>query len=373
MNIFTLIIIILIILLLLIIIALIKYKKRQEVDHCIPKIFQFNSQFNNYEQSDNLNSPLLDIANDFKIIQMNNFKNANLILFTDYSLYDQHFNKIKYKDKCNYKIMAINGIDMLANKKILAEKLVNTGLIPQSYSLDNDISKKKILADHFDNKIYFLKKNIQRQQGNLITKDIDFIINKASSENYVVCQELLQDPFIVNGRKINMRIYLLIVIKNNICDFYIYNDGFIYYTAKHFEKNSTDNDVNITSGFIDRKVYDENPLTIHDMYKHIGYEKSKIIQQNIEKCFSKIYKIYKDDFILLNKNTPGIKFCVYGADIAPDENLNIKIIELNKGPSLESKDERDGLLKYNMIRDAFGIVHILDDSEVNINNFILII
>ena len=40
-----------------------------------------------------------------------------------------------------------------------------------------------------------------------------------------------------------------------------------------------------------------------------------------------------------------MKFQIFGADIAPDENLNVTIMEINKGPDIGFKDERDGNLK----------------------------
>ena len=94
------------------------------------------------------------------------------------------------------------------------------------------------------------------------------------------------------------------------------------------------------------------------------------LQNNIENCFSRIKDIYKADLIEKNSTTPGIKFCIYGTDIAPDNTLNVKLIECNKGPSLSKFDDRDGALKYEMVRDAFAVVDIINDNTKS--NFILI-
>lgn len=356
------------------VLLLMKQRKHEDFDMCNPRIFQFSSSFNNYDHSDELKFPFADVAPQFGIERVKKFDDANLIFFTDYTLYDQNFNKIKYKDKCNYKIFAINGIDQLANKKILAEKLHGKGLTPFSYPLDDPLAIKNLRNDHKDGKLYIIKKNVQRQEGNLITKDIDYIVKKAWSDKYVVCQELLQDPLLINNRKINMRIYLLIVIRKNLCEWFIYNDGFMYYTPKLFESNSVDKDVNITTGYIDRKVYEENPLTIKDLYKLIGPNDSSQLQQNIEKCLASIRDIYKDDLVRLNKDTPGTKFCIYGVDIAPNNILDVTVIELNKGPSLAKHDDRDGELKLAMIRDSFAVLGIIPDNErgVHSKNFILL-
>ena len=226
--------------------------------------------------------------------------------------------------------------------------------------------------NHYPGKIYFLKSNLQRQEGNLITKDIDFILNNAWDKNFVVAQDLMQNPFTVDGHKINLRVYLLIVIRKNLCDFYIYNDGFVYYAKKKFEPNSIDREVNITSGFGDRSIYEDHPLTTQDLYKHIGPDIASKMQHNIEQAFSEIYKVYKQDFIDKNINVPGISFNLYGVDIAPGADLSVTVLEANKGPSIDKKSERDGDLNYAMSRDLFGVVSIISGKDVHPDNWIQI-
>jgi hypothetical protein len=219
--------------------------------------------------------------------------------------------------------------------------------------------------------IYILKKNIQRQEGILITKDIDYIKDKAYKDGYIVCQELLQDPFLVNKRKINMRVYLLIVINKSDIDMYIYNDGFMYYTPKFFEKNNLEKDVNVTTGYIDRQVYVDNPLTHHDLYKFLGNEKSNLLKTNMVTMFKEFKNVYTSELLELNKNSKNKRFNIFGVDIAPDENLDVKTIELNKSPDLSYKDERDGAVKLNMVKNMLSLVGILQKDNVS-QNFIKI-
>lgn len=345
-----------------------KQRKVADAKNCVPTIFQFNASFDNTEQTEKPGLPFSELMEQYHIKLTDKFEDANTILFTDYTLYDQNFGKIKYQDRCNYKVFAIHGIDLLANKKILAEKLRGTKYVPTSYSLDNPDDIEQLKRDHKPQNTYILKKNVQRQEGMKITDDLNFIVNDALKEGFIVCQELLQNPLIVNKRKINLRVYLIVVLTRNVCDFYIYNNGFIYYTPKYFEKNNSDKDVNITTGYIDRSVYAENPLTIQDLYNHLGKTQSQKLHSNIVKCFEKIHSIYKKELVTLNKQTPGIKFVIMGCDIAPDENLDVKIHEINKGPDLSYKDERDKQVKYTLTRDTFGLLGIVKD--VNYENFI---
>ena len=106
----------------------------------------------------------------------------------------------------------------------------------------------------------------------------EIIKNKENDEKndypYVVVQELLQDPYTISGRKINLRVYVLVVKNNNKTNLYIYSDGFMYYTAELFQKNSTDTKINITTGYIDRKVYEENPLTHNDFKSYLDSDRN---------------------------------------------------------------------------------------------------
>ena len=57
------------------------------------------------------------------------------------------------------------------------------------------------------------------------------------------------------------------------------------------------------------------------------------------------------------------KFQVFGADIAPDENLKATLMEINKGPDLGYKDGRDGDLKKSMVEDIFKIAELKGDHS----------
>lgn len=155
---------------------------------------------------------------------------------------------------------------------------------------------------------------------------------------------------------------------------YIYKDGFIYYAAKPFVNNSMDRDVNITTGYIDRQIYIDNPLTIQNLQTQFSSEQNLLFEKNMIKLFTIICKsikpiIYKLDVVeeSIFKN----KFNILGCDIAVDNDLNLKLMEINKGPDLDYKDFRDKNVKYNMIQDSLRIVQVINDNVPT--NFIQIL
>jgi hypothetical protein len=139
---------------------------------------------------------------------------------------------------------------------------------------------------------------------------------------------------------------------------------------------------NITTGYIDRQVYDVNPLTQQDFRIYLDnpdrelnqFEKN-IRNQNLiisQVVFQRIYDLFKNVFIAIynkiNKNskiTNKLTFQLFGADIAINNELMPSLMEINKGPDLGSKDKRDGDVKYKVVSDIFRIIKIIDDNEQN--------
>jgi hypothetical protein len=141
--------------------------------------------------------------------------------------------------------------------------------------------------------------------------------------------------------------------------FYVFKDGFLYYTPKPFKRNSTRVDEIITTGYIDRSIYEHNPMTHQDLAQYIGIEAYNILVKNIDFAINAVRECYSDMLSDKNKRLQGTKFSIFGVDIAPDNKLGCKIMEINKGPDLTYKDERDRKVKLNMVKDALNIVGIM--------------
>jgi tubulin polyglutamylase TTLL9 len=239
------------------------------------------------------------------------------------------------------------------------------------------------------NEIYILKKNVQRKEGLKLTQNFFEIID-ASKENYKVVQKYITDLYLVNGRKINLRIYVL-VIKDTYGNIklLVYQDGFMYYTPELFEKNDTSFERNITTGYVDRQIYIDNPLTHNDFrnflddpnrkktiieeYYNYAYKNklSNYIFSQIYQLIGTIFKTYEN---IIGTNLYGVGFQLYGVDIAINEKLQPMIMEINKGPDLKAKDDRDRELKTKLCTDilkSIGLLNPIDNSEEN--NFVLVL
>lgn len=311
------------------------------------------------------------------------------------------------------RVLIIEGADEITAKNYLWKNLFNEyglkkscELSPNTYLLtepQRSIDIIRLEEGHKPGKLYIMKKNIQRQTGLEIVDNIDIIKN--NPKGYVLAQDLLEDSYLVNGRKINLRVYIIVVCHKNKKHVYMFNDGFMYYTKQPFVKGDKSPDNHITTGYVDRDVYVKNPLTHTDFKKYLdmnegdkyhetnnprtlsqlenniryqGYDISEVVFDRIQKLIYDVFMSFKNVICRCNDdyNNP-VPICndyavqIFGADVAINENLHPQIIEINKGPDLSPKDERDGVVKHKMFSDMLEIIGI--KHLTNENGFIHIL
>ncbi len=289
-------------------------------------------------------------------------------------LYDNTDMEIQNMPKTiNNYYMVINKCDTFVGKNYLwmytnlfypKDKVLT--FMPNSY-LTYDYKSMEIFKNEFTpNKLYILKKNIQRQANIKIFGDYDEIIKAITEDKeYIIIQELLQNPFLVNGRKINLRVYFMLVIKDDTYSIYVYDNGFMYYTPNMFKKGSTEIDTNVTTGYIDRKVYDENPLTHDDFKTFVGKEKAEIIFNNIRILLKNVMEPYGTTLVNMQPFRGSTQFQIFGSDVAVNDDLTASLMEINKGPDLNPKDDRDAALKTKLMEDVFATVGVIPGDGNN--------
>ena len=268
------------------------------------------------------------------------------------------------------KIFLIKGCDNLSRKDNIWSNLVNaygraraSKYMPMTYLTETKASSDLALfkKDYTAGDVYILKKNKQRQQGLKVLNNYEEIMSSVD-DGYVIIQHMLQDPYIINGRKTNCRVYLLIVCHAGEKKAYMYDNGFMYYSRTPFKPNSVDMDRIITTGYGDRAFYQKNPLTLKDMVKHVGpkvdiISRGKDLLRNIWKACNPVLcsepkgKMYKN-----------ITFQLFGCDVAYNDKLVPQLIEINKGPDLSGKDERDSALKFGLVEDIFRTIGVITDD-----------
>jgi len=308
---------------------------------------------------------LLKLPNAFNVVFMKDkrFKHtrdvnaANIVFFerlTDihvlYKTIDDD-SKLYYSLACIDHISSKSRLYEMLNKRLGSQvsHLVPATLAINSRTTVEDI--EKFAQSSGTNKLIF-KSNVQQQRGLNISSVEDS--NTVNLREFVVVQELLFDAYLIAGHKINLRQYVI-----GTCDkysklhFFAYTDGFVYYASDKFEEDTFD--AHVTSGHIDRKIYEANPLTIKDFERSL--DKDCITFMNNKKgCLRTMFAAITPDLEEIEKKVPVAKFTILGVDLHVTSELKILVMEINKGCDLSFKDSRDGRLKEKMIRDTLSLV-----------------
>ena len=297
----------------------------------------------------------------------------NIYVPCGYNNIERELLTIKTTNLNNKYIFGINGCDSIVSKNKIWESLVNcfgrneaSLYMPESFVLhrskDMDLFKKK----YNSKTIYILKKNIQRKEGLKLTSNLDVILNSVL-DNYRVVQKYLTNLYLINKRKVNLRIYLLIVIKNGQKTFYVSKIGKCIYTRKEYNDNNFDFESNITSYNLDMNVYKNNPRNFNELYNYVNKKSknSNILSNNIDNLLRKISQCLSNNIYQSSNIKNTTCFQLFGADVIFDNDLNAYLLELNKGPDMIPRDEHDKIMKKKVQEDMFKIVGILPNDGNN--------
>ena len=318
-------------------------------------------------------SPLIkEIFDEYQLERVFN-KNYNIFLPCNYTNIK---NEMKEFKQCNNKlIFGISNCDLIVSKsnlwQLLEKKYSRKNakkIMPESHVLKNKNHMILFNKDYNSDELYLLKKNIQQKKGILITQDIN-VINNAYKDKFVVVQKYLKNQYLYNNRKLNLRIYILVIIKNKNKHVYINKKGKCIYSNKDYDENDLNPEIHLTSYNLDQNIYNKFPETFEELnYKLKGNKFSEL--------FNKIIKICKLTF------KPGLQFIndkkfnyctnfqLFGLDFILDNNFNPYLLEINKGPDMIPKNEKDKILKKNIYYDVFSSVDIIKRDT---NNFLKIL
>ena len=277
----------------------------------------------------------------------------------------------KIKDIKNKLIFGVHGCDLIVSKNNVWKLLENkfgrnkaSKLMPETYILFNEEHMELFKKNYNENDVYIMKKNIQRKQGLLLTSDYNLITNN-DDDKFRIVQKYIKDTFMINKRKLNLRVYLLIVAKNNQLTSYYYKNGKCIYTNKDYT-NSLDLEENITSLNMDINIYQKNPFDLFELAQYLGREKYILLLNNIKNNLLNLEKSYKSILLRLNKNNNNnVHFQLFGLDYIFTKNLDVYLLELNKGPDMSSKNEKDYILKNRVYEDLFSLVELIDNTSQN--------
>jgi hypothetical protein len=357
-------ILILLFVILLFVILFINYYDRHHV-----------KQFSNFKSSCGEYSELLQkvmVNRDMKEVTNNDYD-----VYIPCSYNDCEKEVLLFEGLNGKKIFLIDGCDLIASKMALWELLKEyykekaSDYMPESYLLEKPEEIVRLKKNFKTDKIYFLKNYAQRQEGLKLTKNLADMVD-GLKDGWYLAQEYKYNPYIIDRRKINFRYYMLVVCSNGKTEAYIHSDGFLYYTPEYYDPQDgvptkyLTVGKHITTGYIDRKVYEHNPLTLEDFREHLDKKGCGLREKwnnSVQTLMNKVMEAISKKICKNTKLDCNVRFQLFGCDVAPDANLGASLMEINKGPDLGAKDGRDREVKLKVQHDIFKLIDPKDEYE----------
>lgn len=291
-------------------------------------------------------SGFIKILRKYKFYQLDFDDDWNIYIPNGYNRIEIDLEKLTPHNE-NQIIFGVQGCDYLVGKtslwNILEKNYGRVGasqLLPETFVLSNDDHVQLFKEQYKQNEIYILKSKRQRKEGLKLTRELKDILE--AKENYTLVQNYKRDLLLINKRKLNLRIYLLITIKNGIVEAHINKYATCIYSNKEYDDSTLDFENNITSFNLDLKVYDENPMTMRQLRTYLldnGYDNPDVLFERINNKVAMVIDAVKPS--LGKKGNLNNNLCVqvFGMDFVVDKDLNPFMLECNKGPDMQPKQE----------------------------------
>ena len=183
--------------------------------------------------------------------------------------------------------------------------------------------------------------------------------------NIIILQKYIEKPFLYNGRKFDIRIWVLITHK---MDIYIFKEGHLKASSVNYSIENNNSFIHLTNYSLQK--YNKN-FSKYELGNEISFESFQNFLNTLgEKSFNfkeTIYPKFKEIIEITTKATKSIinkskkNFCfeIFGYDFMMDEEKNVYLIEINTNPGLEISSKVIEILVPRMIDDALRLT--IDD------------
>ena len=180
--------------------------------------------------------------------------------------------------------------------------------------------------------------------------------------DFIVLQKYLDSPLLYNGRKFDIRCYVLVDYCFNV---FMCREGHLKACSQKYDLNDLDIFKHITNYSLQKRCKD---FAKYEQGNEISFKKFIELLDNIsfgkgQKIFEKIYSKMKEE-IQISMNAVGrnlkklpkvLSFQIFGYDFIIDKEYNPWILEINDNPGLEISSELISHLIPRMVDDALRL------------------
>ncbi|XP_048470384.1 tubulin polyglutamylase ttll6-like [Rhincodon typus] len=279
------------------------------------------------------------------------------------------------------KINHFPGMNEICRKDLLARNLnrmlklypKDYNIFPKTWCLPSDYHEFMAYSRARKSKTFICKPDSECQgRGIFLTRNT----SEVKPGEDMVCQVYIPKPFILDGFKFDLRLYVLITS----CDplrIYFYDEGLIRFaTTKYSEptdRNVEDICMHLTNYSINKHsknfVRDENKgskrkLSFFNKYmENNAYDLERLwssIEDVIIKTILAAYPVLKHNYLTCFPNHISGSACfeILGFDILLDQSLKPWLLEVNHSPSFTTDSKLDQEVKDNLLYDTFCMINL---------------
>lgn len=311
------------------------------------------------------------------ISRTNSDKDWDLFLPCGYNYIEKQLDQLKL-NRPDQMIFGITDCDNIVSKpmlwSILATKYgrsVAKTIMPESYvigsSEDLDIFKQQFRKGQ----IYILKNWKQRKLGLKLTKNYQ-MITKCPKSKYQVVQKYITNPYLLDGRKINFRIYLLIVCHQGISSFYVNKNLKCIYTQQKFSLTDIKTqERHFTSLNLNPQIYEQLPFNRYELSRYWGQTQFDQLMNSINKSLYLLALAIKPWICQSQKYYHNLTFQLFGLDYLIDAQFKPWLLEINKGPDMAQTYYKEVEVNQKVLEDTYNLITSKQSS--NNNDYFLIV
>ncbi|CDW80207.1 tubulin-tyrosine ligase family protein [Stylonychia lemnae] len=219
-------------------------------------------------------------------------------------------------------------------------------------------------------------------KGIFITRKVDEI----PKDKCQVVQQYQTNPYLINNKKFDLRIYVLVTQVEPTLNCFIYGDGLARFATDEYNSAPVNNSnlfMHLTNYAINKNSdkFAENEqdfkkrlVEIYDLFKEEGHnieELKSTIKDMIIKTLMSIQPQLAHNYKSCTPSHAEFRSCfeLLGFDILIDKKLKPWLLEVNHAPSFNDDTEVDKIVKTNLITDTFRLLDVsLQNKQRILNN-----
>ena len=272
--------------------------------------------------------------------------------------------------------------------------------VSDTYILPNDAENFEKIYKKNKNALWIVKPvNMSRGRGVHLLKDLNELkelIKKSKDEKEIpdLLSRYLDKPHLINKKKYDLRIYVLVASFSPL-RIYLYYNGFVRFATEEYQQGNYDNIyIHITNYSINKnnENYKSNQKSNNEienneeninneeddsskwsLVEYRNYFKKLGLNNIMDNIWKQIEDIIIKSLITVSKencqeisiNKNYSLFELYGYDILIDESFKAWLLEVNVNPSLHCTSPLDLSIKTELFTDIYNLIGIIPFNHNN--------